>query len=139
MASQLSNGTDERNSGVTLTELPKSNVFTSNLPADSRYPTPIDSHKAPREDLGPRLVKGALYTYVRPQQFEEPELVGVSPDAMQDIGLKQGEEETQMFKAAVAGKQIVTWDESKQEGIYPWAQCYGGVPPFLTSMSLEID
>ncbi|KAJ5661636.1 uncharacterized protein N7477_009252 [Penicillium maclennaniae] len=82
------------------------------------------SHQAPRQTLGPRTVKGALFTYVRPEPAKEPELLGVSPRAMEDLGLKPGEEDTPQFKALVAGNHI-WWDEEKG-GIYPWAQCYGG-------------
>ncbi|OQD70024.1 hypothetical protein PENDEC_c027G04642 [Penicillium decumbens] len=119
MASHLSSF-----AGTSLTDLPKSNVFTSKLPPDPAFETPEASHKAPRETLGPRMVRGALFTYVRPEPVDEPELLGVSPRAMKDLGLKPGEEETPQFKALVAGNQI-WWDE-KNGGIYPWAQCYGG-------------
>jgi uncharacterized protein YdiU (UPF0061 family) len=111
----------------TLRSLPKSNVFTSNLPADSAFPTPKDSHDAPRQMLGPRMVKGALYTYVRPDSQGEPELLAVSQRALQDLGLSEEEAKTDEFREVVAGKKILTWDESTPEqGIYPWAQCYGG-------------
>lgn len=111
----------------TLHSIPKSNVFTSNLPADAEFPTPKASHDAPREKLGPRMVKGALYTYVRPDPQGEAELLAVSQRALHDIGLKEEEAKTDDFKDVVAGKKILTWDEKDPEaGIYPWAQCYGG-------------
>lgn len=72
------------------------------------------------------MVKGALFTYVRPEPAEEPELVGISEQAMIDIGLKEGEEKTEEFKNVVAGNKMF-WEASKG-GIYPWAQCYGGQP-----------
>jgi serine/tyrosine/threonine adenylyltransferase len=126
MASHFSNDANgaAAPSAVSLADLPKSNVFTSKLPPDSAYPTPEASHKADRRELGPRMVKGALYTYVRPEPAKEPELLGVSERAMRDIGIKKGEEETQDFKEFVAGNKIF-WEEEKG-GIYPWAQCYGG-------------
>ena len=111
--------------GVSLQELPKSNDFTSKLPPDPEYKTPSASHKAPRHELGPRMVKSALYTYVRPEESEEPELLGVSRTAMKDIGLIDGQENTEEFKNTVAGNKI-WWDSQSEEGIYPWAQCYGG-------------
>lgn len=114
------------NNGVTLNDLPKSNIFTTYLPPDPEFPTPIVSFKAPREDLGPRNVKGALYTYVRPEGIDHPELLAVSHRAMKDIGLREGEEETQVFKDLVAGNKIF-WDPESEQGIYPWAQCYGGI------------
>ena len=120
MTSHLSNDT----AGVSLAELPKSNVFTSKLPSDPAFETPELSHKAPRETLGPRLVRGALYTFVRPEHVDDSELLGVSPRAMEDLGLRPGEEHTAEFKALVAGNDIC-WSE-ENGGIYPWAQCYGG-------------
>ncbi|KAF2845360.1 UPF0061-domain-containing protein [Plenodomus tracheiphilus IPT5] len=122
--SQSNGATAERH---TLRDLPKSKVFTSNLPTDAALPTPLDSHNAPRLTLGPRMVKEALFTYVRPDPQTENELLAVSPRALQDLGIKDSEAETDEFKDVVAGKKILTWDESKpDEGIYPWAQCYGG-------------
>ena len=73
------------------------------------------------------MVKGALYTYVRPEPTEEPELLAVSPTAIKDIGLQSGEKDTELFKETIAGNHVF-WDEKSGEGIYPWAQCYGGSP-----------
>jgi uncharacterized protein YdiU (UPF0061 family) len=113
--------------GVTLAALPKSWHFTSALPADPLFPTPADSHKAAREDLGPRQVRGALFTWVRPEMQKEPELLAVSPAAMRDLGLAQSEAETDDFKETVAGNKMHGWDSETLSGPgYPWAQCYGG-------------
>ncbi|EPS27408.1 hypothetical protein PDE_02351 [Penicillium oxalicum 114-2] len=109
---------------MSLADLPKSNVFTSKLPADPAFETPEISHKAPRQSLGPRMVKGALFTYVRPEPAEETELLGVSPRAMADLGLKPGEEDSAFFQAVIAGNEIAWTEEGG--GVYPWAQCYGG-------------
>ncbi|MCJ1307093.1 hypothetical protein MMC25_000739 [Agyrium rufum] len=111
--------------GVSLSDLPKSNIFTSSLPADAKFPTPASSHKASHDELGPRQIRNALFTYVRPEEKEEPQLLGVSRRAMKDIGIKEGEEEIELFKDVAAGNKIF-WDEEKQAGVYPWAQCYGG-------------
>ncbi|RAH77991.1 YdiU domain protein [Aspergillus japonicus CBS 114.51] len=110
--------------GVSLRELSKSNVFTSKLPADPAFETPEISHRAPREALGPRLVRGALYTFVRPEPAEKYEILGVSPKALDDLGLASSETTTQEFRALVSGNEF-PWDQSTG-GIYPWAQCYGG-------------
>lgn len=110
----------------TLSTLPKSNVFTANLPPDPEFPTPESSHNAARDKLGPRLVKNALYTYVRPEITHSPELLAVSPAALHDLGLKEEEAKTEEFKQVFAGNKLLTWDEDTREGIYPWAQCYGG-------------
>jgi serine/tyrosine/threonine adenylyltransferase len=128
MASDLTNGQINghmyEGGPFTLADLPKSNNFTSKLPPDPAFPTPKDSHDAPRLALGPRMVRDALYTFVRPIPVDQSELLGVSPRAMEDIGLKPRETETQDFKDLVAGNKIF-WTE-KDGGIYPWAQCYGG-------------
>ncbi|KAJ5693318.1 hypothetical protein N7462_002741 [Penicillium macrosclerotiorum] len=121
MASHMSSAS--KPGALSLADLPKSNVFTSKLPPDPAFETPEASHKAPRETLGPRMVKGALFTYVRPEEVEGPELLGVSPRAMEDLGLKSEEAQTPQFKALVAGNEFA-WTEEKG-GIYPWAQCYG--------------
>lgn len=118
-----------RSSGekCTLQSLPKSNVFTQNLPADAAFPTPKDSHNVSRQTLGPRMVKEALYTYVRPDPQGDSELLAVSERALHDIGLNEEEAASDEFKDVVAGKKILTWDDAKpDDGIYPWAQCYGG-------------
>ncbi|KAL8814409.1 MAG: hypothetical protein Q9223_006365 [Gallowayella weberi] len=131
MTAHISNGAvnGSRNgasfTGVSLQYLPKSNTFTSNLPPDPKYKTPSSSHNASRADLGPRTVNGALYTFVRPEETSDAELLGVSPAAMRDIGLQAGEEDTPDFRSLVAGNKIY-WDPSDEKGIYPWAQCYGG-------------
>src|SRR5690242_9203900 len=86
----------------TLQSLPKSNVFTSHLPPDAAFPTPKDSHDAPRQTLGPRMVKEALYTYVRPDPQGESELLGVSERALRDLGLREEEAQTEEFKQLVS-------------------------------------
>lgn len=113
----------------TISTLPKSSIFTDELPPDPEFPTPKDSHSAPRESLGPRLVRGALYTFVRPEGTKEPVLLAVSRKAMEDLGLVEGSEKEDEFRETVAGNRILTWDEEQGKGIYPWAQCYGGKGP----------
>lgn len=110
----------------TLSTLPKSSVFSNELPPDSTFPTPKDSHAASRETLGPRLVRGALYTFIRPQAVNEAKLLGISQTAMKDLGLAEGSELDDDFKETLCGNRIITWNEDRQDGIYPWAQCYGG-------------
>ena len=129
MTTHLSNGTTAHSShysGMVLANLPKSWTFTSSLPPDPKFPTPAVSHKTPRDDIEPRQVKGALFTWVRPEEQKEPELLCVSPAAMRDLGIKEGEEKTEEFRQLVAGNRLLGWDEEKGEGGYPWAMCYGG-------------
>jgi uncharacterized protein YdiU (UPF0061 family) len=112
--------------GASLADLPKSWHFTEALPADSLFPSPADSHKTPRGQIGPRQVRDALFTWVRPVEQKEPELLAVSPAALRDLGIKGGEEDTEDFKQLVAGNKLYGWDQEKLQGGYPWAQCYGG-------------
>jgi len=121
MAAHLSSS-----SGSTLADLPKTWKFTSALPPDSKFPTPAISHATPRDEIEPRLVKGALFTWVRPEEAKDPELLAVSPAALRDLGIREGEEQTEEFKQVVAGNKLLGWDAEKGEGGYPWAQCYGG-------------
>lgn len=128
MSSHITNGASSQGAtgGVALKDLPKSWNFTANLPADSAFPSPAISHKTPRDDLGPRMVKGALFTWVRPEEAVDPELLAVSTEALKDLGIKPEEVETEEFRQLVAGNRLLGWNEDKQEGGYPWAQCYGG-------------
>ena len=125
MASAL-NSNSNTSQGASLEDLPKSWHFTDSLPPDSLYPKPADSHKTPRDRITPRQVRGALFTWVRPEQQEDPELLAVSPSSLRDIGIKPEEKTSEDFKQFVAGNKLYGWDEKKLEGGYPWAQCYGG-------------
>ncbi|KAI8623516.1 UPF0061-domain-containing protein [Xylariaceae sp. FL1651] len=122
-SSSTTNGTT---AGASINDIPKSWTFTSKLPTDAVYPTPADSHKTPRNEIGPRTVRDALFTWVRPQPVTRPELLAVSPAAMRDLGIRAGDEKTEDFVATVAGNKIQGWDAEKGTGGYPWAQCYGG-------------
>lgn len=108
--------------GHTLASLPKTWRFTESLPADPQYPTPLSSHRAIRTKLGPRLVRGALYTFVRPEQQEDPELLAVSPAALRDLGIKQSEATTDTFRQTAAGNKLWGWEgeeaaaEEEEEG-----------------------
>ncbi len=116
----------ENTSTATLAEIPKYRNFTTKLPTDAQFPTPLDSHHAPRQKLGPRMVRSALFTYVRPEPNEEPELLAVSKAALRDLGLAESEATSEDLKQVAAGNKFF-WNEDKpDEGVYPWAQCYGG-------------
>ena len=121
------NGADQKT--FSIRELPKSNTFTQKLPPDAEYPTPSSSHKAERKLLGPRLVKNASYTFVRPDPFEKNELLGVSKNALRDLAIDPASVETDEFNETVSGNRIITLEgkeEPDDNDIYPWAQCYGG-------------
>ncbi|KAK3066112.1 hypothetical protein LTR53_017668 [Teratosphaeriaceae sp. CCFEE 6253] len=117
------------NATCSIRDLPKSNTFTRNLPPDPQYPTPAASHREDRAKLGPRLVKEAAYTFVRPDGFPNSELVGVSQAALRDLAIDPATVDTEDFKATVAGTKIITLHDGagpSETDIYPWAQCYGG-------------
>lgn len=130
MANHMSNGhANGEGKTFNIRDLPKTNNFTQKLPTDSEYPTPAASHNAERTKLGPRLVKNAAYTFVRPQPFKKSELIGVSKAALKDLAIDPASIEAEDFKKTVAGETIITIDGDKEPGdndIYPWAQCYGG-------------
>ena len=73
-------------------------------------------------------MRGALFTWVRPQPVARPELLSVSPAALRDLGIRADDAQTEDFVDTVAGNKIQGWDESQSEkgAGYPWAQCYGG-------------
>lgn len=129
MANHISNSNGSSQKLFTIRDLPKSNNFTSKLPPDAEYPTPSVSHAAERSKLGPRLVKNAAYTFVRPDPFKKSELVGVSKAALKDLAIDPASIDTEDFKDTVAGNKMITIDGEKgpeDEDVYPWAQCYGG-------------
>lgn len=109
-----------------MAKLPKSWRFTSALPPDPLFPTPAASHQTPRHTIVPRLVRNAIFTWVRPVQQTDPQLLAVSPAALCALGIEPGEVETDDFRQFVAGNKLYGWDEDKLQGGYPWAQCYGG-------------
>ncbi|KHJ32292.1 hypothetical protein EV44_g5501 [Erysiphe necator] len=112
--------------GKSLKDLPKSWKFTSSLPPDTKFPSPAESHRTPRDQIVPRHVRSALFTWVRPEEKKDPELLAISPAAFKDLGIKEGDEESVEFKETVSGNRLLGWDAEKETGGYPWAQCYGG-------------
>lgn len=112
--------------GYTLSDLPKSWRLTSILPADPVFPTPADSHRTPRNQITPRQVRNGLFTWVRPEPQEDPELLAVSPAALRDLKIKASEAATERFKQFAVGNVLLDWDEQQLTGGYPWAQLYGG-------------
>ncbi|KAK3320939.1 hypothetical protein B0T19DRAFT_431023 [Cercophora scortea] len=121
------NGTAPKGKGTTLADLPKSWHFTSSLPPDAVFPTPAASHQTPRDEIGPRQVRGAAFTWVRPEPQQDAELLAVSPAAMRDLGLALSEADTEDFKQTAVGNKLYGWDAATLSGPgYPWAQCYGG-------------
>ena len=110
-ARQSSSNSAAQDAGSSLEDLPKSWTFTQSLPPDALFPTPADSHKTPREQIGPRQVRNALFTWVRPEEQKDPELLAVSPVALRDLGIKESEAKTEDFRQFVAGNKLYGWDE----------------------------
>lgn len=107
---------------LSIEDIPKSHVYTAKLTPDPNFETPEESAAAPRSALGPRMVKGAHFTYVAPTPpTGTPELLAVSPLALKTLGLSQSTTASQTFLNLTAGAP--TGFESSH---YPWAQCYGG-------------
>lgn len=132
-----------------IASITKTWTFTEKLPSDPFFPTPASSHRTPRGDIVPRTVKGALYTFVRPVGGQDPQLLAVSPAALQDLGIS--DPESPDFLNTVAGNKLHGWQDGNKNGTsvatttapedeqlkrsnspeaaktgYPWAQCYGG-------------
>lgn len=120
------NNNIHKSEGHTLSTLPKSWRFTSLLPPDPVVPTPAESHKTPRDQIRPRQVRGGLFTWVRPETQEDPELLAVSPAALRDLDIRPSEAATDDFRQLAAGNLLLGWDEQRLTGGYPWAQLYGG-------------
>lgn len=112
--------------GHTLSSLPKSWRLTTLLPPDPLFPTPADSHKTPRDQITPRQVRGGLFTWVRPEPQQDPELLATSPAALRDLDIRPAEAATDAFRQLAAGNLLLGWDEQRLSGGYPWAQLYGG-------------
>ncbi|KAK9463235.1 uncharacterized protein V1516DRAFT_619019 [Lipomyces oligophaga] len=108
--------------GVSLDQLPKSHVFTKNLPSDPMVPTPEASMnvKDPRLLL-PRAVTDAAYTFVAPDTHDlsKAQILAVSDAALKDLGLALDVKNSLEFKELVIGNKIY-------EEHYPWAHLYGG-------------
>jgi serine/tyrosine/threonine adenylyltransferase len=100
--------------GLSLEALPKSHVFTSNLPPDPLIPTPEASKQAPKQHLRTsRPVQSALFTWVRPEPNENPQLLATSPKAVADLGLDPTQVATKDFAELMSGNKIY-------EEHYPW-------------------
>lgn len=104
---------------TTLSTITKTNTFTQNLPPDPEIPTPEAADKNVKMTNTPRQVRGALYTYVKPQTNKKVEILATSPACFESIGLDPSEASTEEFKDFVSGNKLY-------DGHHPWAQCYGG-------------
>ncbi|ANB11714.1 Fmp40p [Sugiyamaella lignohabitans] len=112
---------------TTFQKLTKTSTFTQFLTPDAKVPT-IEAAKSAGAELirTARMVEGS-FTWLVPgilEGKENPkyEVVAVSPSAMKDLGLQEGEETTELFKETVSGYS----SRVDAIGVYPWAQAYAG-------------
>lgn len=83
------------------------NTFTTQLPAD------------PILENSRRQVTKACYSFVTPKQTAKPELVHVSPEMLDALGLSENDAKTKDFLNIFTGNTVL-------EDTTPYAMCYGG-------------
>ncbi len=82
-------------------------TFTDVLPAD------------PEVGTIRRQVENACFSYVQPKTTSRPELLHVSPEMLENIGLTTEDAKQDLFTKVVTGNAVL-------EGTTPYAMCYGG-------------
>jgi len=82
-------------------------TFTKELPADS-----VLENTA-------RQVEKVCFSYVSPKQTSKPELLHVSKDMLQNIGLTESDSKTETFLNTFTGNTVLP-------NTKPYAMCYGG-------------
>lgn len=88
-------------------ELKLRNRFTELLPAD------------PETHVVPRQVYNAAFSYVNPTPVSKPDIVSVSPEMLEMIGLQADDWRNSQFRDIFVGNQLIEKSE-------PYAMCYGG-------------
>lgn len=81
--------------------------FTTHLPAD------------PNLENSRRQVSEACFSYVTPKETSNPQLLHVSPEVLDKLGLSQSDAESEEFLKVMTGNKVV-------EKTRPYAMCYGG-------------
>ncbi|WP_434037562.1 protein adenylyltransferase SelO [Formosa sp. 4Alg 33] len=82
-------------------------TFTSELPAD------------PILENSRRQVSEACFSYVTPKHTAKPELIHVSPELLETLGISEAESQSEEFLKVFTGNQML-------EDTRPYAMCYGG-------------
>ncbi|MFC4723295.1 YdiU family protein [Geojedonia litorea] len=83
------------------------NKFTTELPAD-----PILENTR-------RQVYNSCYSYVKPKSTSNPELLHVSPEMLENLGMKEEDSKSKLFLKFVTGNHVV-------KGTKPYAMNYAG-------------
>ncbi len=81
--------------------------FNKELPAD------------PILDNSRRQVSGACFSYVTPKQTAKPELLHVSPEMLENLGVTEDDAKREEFLNVFTGNKVL-------ENTKPYAMCYGG-------------
>ncbi|MET1255976.1 protein adenylyltransferase SelO [Aliikangiella maris] len=90
-----------------MSSLKFNNRFTQQLPADSETSNFV------------RQVSGACFSWVKPTQVCNPQLISVSPDVVELLGMSITETQSEWFLQAFSGNQLLPQMKS-------YAMCYGG-------------
>lgn len=106
---------------TTLTDLPKTSTFTTALPPDSQVPSPEFAEDPKNAGIVrmQRRVHGGFFTWVAPEKREKYKFLIASPPAVKDLGLKESEIDTELFKKIMSGEDYF-------KDPYPYAQAYSG-------------
>ncbi|WP_027138404.1 protein adenylyltransferase SelO [Gaetbulibacter saemankumensis] len=83
------------------------NRFIEELPADSVL------------ENSRRQVEGACFSYVNPKKTSNPELLHVSPEMLQNLGITKQQADSKEFLNVFTGNDILP-------NTQPYAMCYGG-------------
>ncbi len=83
------------------------NKFTTHLPADANL------------ENSRRQVTEACFSYVTPKQTSHPELLHVSPEMRDNLGLTEADVTSEEFLKVVTGNKVL-------ENTTPYAMCYAG-------------
>ncbi|WP_405608798.1 protein adenylyltransferase SelO [Polaribacter sp. Asnod1-A03] len=83
------------------------NIFTSELPSDSNL------------ENSRRQVENAVFSYVKPKKTKKPEVLHISPEMANKLGISNDELKSEFFKNIVTGNEIYP-------NTTPYAMCYGG-------------
>ncbi|WP_296637644.1 protein adenylyltransferase SelO [Polaribacter sp.] len=83
------------------------NTFLNNLPADKVL------------ENSRRQVTDAVYSFVNPKKTNQPEIIHVSQEMTNDLGITTKETKSELFKNVFTGNQVYA-------NTKPFAMCYGG-------------
>ncbi|GGA86978.1 UPF0061 protein [Flavobacterium palustre] len=82
-------------------------TFNKELPAD-----PITANYV-------RQVENACFSFVTPTKTANPQILHVSPEMLENLGLSKDDSQTEEFKNVFTGNEVLT-------NTQPYAMCYGG-------------